>query len=217
MNSQIIIIGILSVTILPPTITTEFLSLAPTNAFGQQLMFDNIDRGRSGSALDITKKNNNIMTDGNIVPTSTTTGTNDTTATPSSNMTESIPMITLVDIINSTYIAPKEIDEGETEDRIGRALRDRINDVLHTVVMYNATITSTATITNDFVNESITINNNITRFVEIVRDQVEIALGRIRAIAQPTSPMLELHTDIEVVCIANNISLADCDIDSRIR
>ena len=113
--------GLLSVTILLPTITTEFLTLAPTNAFGQQLTFDNIDKGRSGSALDITN-NNIIMTDGNIVPISTATGTNESTATPSSNMTEAIPMITVVDVINSTYIAPKEIDQ-ETEGMIERSKR----------------------------------------------------------------------------------------------
>jgi hypothetical protein len=83
--------------------------------------------------------------------------------------------------------------------------------------MSNATIISTATVTNDFVNESITINNNASRFLEILPDQVELALERIRSISQPANPMLELHADIEVVCIANSISLADCDINIRIR
>src|SRR5215212_12154886 len=126
MNNQITnISGILSVTLLLPTITAEFLTLAAPNAFGQQDVFDNIDKGSGGPALDITGNNNNNATDYNIVSISTTTGTNDSSSTPSSNMTETIPMITVHDVINSTYIAPKEADENESERRIGRAIRDR--------------------------------------------------------------------------------------------
>jgi hypothetical protein len=216
MNNQIIIIisGILSVTILLPTITAELLTLAAPNAFGQQLMFDNIDKDSSSSGLDIP---NNNMTDDNIVAISTTTGTNASSTGASSNMTRTIPVITVLDVINSTYIAPKEIDEDESERRIGRAIRDRVNDVLHTVVMSNATIISTATITNTFVDESTTTVNNTRLLDEIIPDEVETALERIRAISQPANPMLELHTDIETVCNANNTSLADCDINIRIR
>ncbi len=216
MNNQIIIIisGILSVTILLPTITAELLTLAAPNAFGQQLMFDNIDKDSSSSGLDIP---NNNMTDDNIVAISTTTGTNASSAGASSNMTRTIPVITVLDVINSTYIAPKEIDEDESERRMGRAIRDRVNDVLHTVVMSNATIISTATITNAFVDESTTTVNNTRLLDEIIPDEVETALERIRAISQPANPMLELHTDIETVCNANNTSLADCDINIRIR
>jgi hypothetical protein len=222
MNNQITIIsGILSVTLLLPTITAEFLTLAAPNAFGQQALFDNIDKGSSGPALDITgndnsNNNNSNVTDYNIVAISTTTGTNNSSSAPSSNMTETIPMITVHDVINSTYTAPKEVDEDESERRISRAIRDRINDLFHTIVMSNATITSTATITNSFVNESTTINNH-TRLLEIIPDQVEAALAGIRAMSQPANPMLELHTDIETVCIANNTSLADCSIDIKIR
>jgi hypothetical protein len=81
--------------------------------------------------------------------------------------------------------------------------------------MSNATIISTARITNDFVDESTTINN-YTRLLEIIPDQVEAALAGIRAISQPANPLLELHTDIESVCIANVTSLADCDMNIRI-
>jgi hypothetical protein len=134
-------------------------------------------------------------------------------------------MITLVDVINSTYSVPKEDDEEESESRIGRAVGDRINDVIHTVVRSNATITTTATIRNDLTNESTTINNNTTRFLEeIVPAQVGIALERIGAreilgqfTSQPANPVLELHTDIETVCAANSTSLADCDIYIRLR
>jgi len=218
MNNQITIIsGILSVTLLLPTITAEFLTLAVPDAFGQQAVFDNIDKGSSGLALDITGNNNNSnnkVTDYNIVAISTTTGTNNSSSAPSSNMTETIPIITVHDVINSTYIAPKEVDENESERRIGRAIRDRVNDIFHTVVMSNATIISTARITNDFLDESATINN-YTRLLEVIPDQVGVALAGIRAISQPANPLLELHTDIETVCIANNTSLADCSIDIR--
>jgi hypothetical protein len=220
MNNQISIIsGILLVTLLLPTISAEFLTLAAPNAFGQQAVFDNTDKGSSGPVLDITgndNNNNNNVTDYNIVAISTTTGTNNSSSAPSSNMTETVPMITVHDVINSTYAAPKEVDEDESERRISRAVRDRINDIFHTVVMSNATVISTARITNDFVDESTTINN-YTRLLEIIPDQVEAALAGIRAISQPANPLLELHTDIETVCIANNTSLADCSIDIRIR
>ena len=78
---------------------------------------------------------------------------------PSSNLTETTPTITVIDVINSTYTAPNDVDEDESERRIARGVRDRVNDVLHTVVMSNATIVTAATITNDFVNESTTTNN----------------------------------------------------------
>src|SRR5215218_4116920 len=145
-----------------------------------------------GPALDITGNNNNNVTDYNIVAISTTTGTNNSSSTPSSNMTETIPMITVHDVINSTYIAPKEADENESERRIGRAIRDRVNDIFHTVVMSNATIISTARITNGFLDESATINN-YTRLLEVIPDPVRAALAGIRAISQPANPLLELH------------------------
>jgi hypothetical protein len=156
------------------------------------------------------------MTDyNNIVPISTTTTTNDGSAPPISNVNQTVPMISVVDVINSTYTAPKEVDEDESERRISRAIRDRINDVLHTVVASNATIISTATISNDFVNESITMNN-YTRLLEIIPDQVEVALARIRAGSQSSNPLLELHTDIDAVCSANNTTLAECNMTIRI-
>jgi hypothetical protein len=217
MNNHIFIMsGILSVMLLLPTITGEFLTLAAPNAFGQQGMFDSFDKDSGGSASDTTNNNNNIITDYNIVLVSTTIGTNGTSSAPSGNMTETIPTITVRDVINSTYIVPRDLDEDDSERRISRAIRDRINDVFHTVVMSNATIISTATITNDFLDESTTINNH-TRLLEIIPDQLEAALAGIRAMSQPANPLLELHTDIETVCIANDTSLADCDMNIRIR
>jgi hypothetical protein len=219
MNNHIFIMsGILSVMLLLPTITGEFLTLAAPNAFGQQVMFDSFDKDSGGTASDTTNNNNNnnIITDYSIVPVSTTIGTNGTSSAPSGNMTQTIPTITVRDVINSTYIVPRDLDEDESERRIGRAIRDRINDVFHTVVMSNATIISTATITNSFLDESTTINNH-TRLLEIIEDQVEAALAGIRTLSQPANPLLELHTDIETVCIANDTSLADCNMNIRIR
>lgn len=218
MNNHIFIMsGLLSVMLLLPTITGEFLTLAAPNAFGQQGMFDSFDKDSGDSASDTTNNNNNnIITDYNIVPVSTTIGTNGTSSAPSGNMTETIPTITVRDVINSTYIVPRELDEDELGDRIGRAIRDRINDVFHTVVSSNATIISTATITNSFLDES-TSTNNHTRLLEIIEDQVDAALAGIRTMSQPANPLLELHTDIETVCIANDTSLADCNMNIRIR
>lgn len=160
------------------------------------------------------------MSDSNMVAISTTTGTNGgAISTPSGNTNQTnqtTPMISVVDVINSTYIVPKEIDEDDSERRISRAIRDRINDISHTVVMSNATIISTATITNSFLDES-TSTNNHTRLLEIIEDQVDAALAGIRTMSQPANPLLELHTDIETVCIANDTSLADCDMNIRIR
>jgi hypothetical protein len=215
MNNQIIISGILSVTLFLPTITGEFLTLTPPNAFGQQVMFDNLDKDSGDSALDTTN-NNNSMTGYNIVPISTTTSTNDNSAVTSNNTNGTIPLITVSDVINSTYTIPKQIDEDESERRVSRAVRDRVNDVLHTVVASNATIISTATVTNEFVNESININN-YTRLLEIIPDQVEVALAGIRAELQPADTLAELDTDIETVCIANDTSLAECNINIRLR
>ena len=222
MNNQITIIsGMLSVTLLLTIIMAEFMTLAAPNAFGQQAVFDNIDKGNRGLALDTTENNHstnsNNVTDHNIVAISTTTSTNDSTSVPSGNVTQIIPIITVRDVINSTYTAPRDADEDESARRLGRAVRDRIVDIFHTVVATNATIIiSSATITNAFVNESITINN-YTRLREIIPDQVEAAMVGIRAMSQPAKPLLELHTDIETMCTANNISFANCDMNIKIR
>jgi hypothetical protein len=215
MNNQIIIvIAILLVALLLSSIPIEFQALATPNPFGQQVMFDSIVKDGRGSASHIT---NNRMSDSNMVAISTTTGTNGSAiSTPSGNANQTTPMISVVDVINSTYIVPKEIDEDDSERRISRAIRDRINDVAHTVVMSNATIISTATISNSFVDESITVNNH-TRLLEIISDQVEVALAGIRANSQPANPTIEIQTDIETVCDANNTTLAECNINIRIR
>jgi hypothetical protein len=214
MNNQIIIIiGILSVALLLPSMPTEFHVLATPNPFGQQVMVGSIANDYSSSASHTI---NNRMSENNIVAISTTTGTIGAMSTSSGNTNQTTPMISVVDVINSTYIAPTETDEDDSERRISRAIRDRINDISHTIVMSNATIISTATITNSFVDESTTINN-YTRLLEIIPDQVEVALTGIRAASQPANPMIEIHTDIETVCGANNTTLAECNIKIRIR
>jgi hypothetical protein len=215
MNNQIIfIIGILSFALLLPSMPSEFQALATPNPFGQQVMFGSIVKYDSNFASHTT---NNRMSDSNIVAISTTTDTNSSAmSTPPGNTNQITPMISVVDVINSTYIVPIEADEDESERRISRAIRDRINDIAHTVVMGNATIISTATVTNSFVNESTTINN-FTRLLEIIPDQVELALEGIRATSQSANPTIEIQTDIETICAANNVTLAECNINIRIR
>jgi len=214
MNIQIIIIiGILSSALLLPSMPTEFHVLATPNPFGQQVMVDSIENDYNSSASHTIT---NRMSENNIVAISTTTGTIGAMTMSSGNTNQTSPMISVVDIINSTYIVPTETYEDDSERRISRAIRDRINDISHTVVMSNATIISTATITNSFVNESSTINN-YTRLLEIIPDQVEVALAGIRAASQPANPMIEIHTDIEAACDANNTTLAECNIKIRIR
>lgn len=193
---------------------TEFHVLVTPNPFGQQMMVGSIANDYSSSASHII---NNRMSENNIVAISTTTGTNSGAISASSgNTNQTTPMISVVDVINSTYIVSKDTDEVDSERRISRAFRDRINDIAHTVVMTNATIISTATITNSFVDESITINN-YTRLLEIIPDQVEVALTTIRGASQPANPLIEIHTDIETACGANNTTLAACNIKIRIR
>ena len=215
MNTQIIIIiGILSPALLLLNIPTEFHVLATPSPFGQQVMVDSIANDYSSSASH--SINNRRMPENNIVAISTTTGTIGAMSTSSGNTNQTTPMISVVDVINSTYIVPTETDGDDSERRISRAIRDRINDISHTVVMSNATIISTVTVTNSFVNESTTLNN-YTRLLEIIPDQIEVALAGIRAASQPANPMIEIHTDIETACEANNTTLAVCNIKIRIR
>src|SRR3712207_3477986 len=132
------------------------------------------------------------------------------------NMNQTIPRLSVADVINSTYIVPKEVNEKESERRISRAIRDRINHILHTIVMNNATIISTATIANSFVNGSTTINNH-TRLLEVIPDQVEVALAVNRAISEPTNSVLVLHREIDAEGGANNATLAEYNMNIRIR
>ncbi|HZB81151.1 MAG TPA: hypothetical protein VE264_07740 [Nitrososphaera sp.] len=82
--------------------------------------------------------------------------------------------------------------------------------------MNNATIISTATVANSFVNGSTTTNNHTT-LLEIIPDEVEVALAVNRAISQPTNSVLVLHTEIDAECSANNTTLAECNMNIRIR
>jgi peptidoglycan hydrolase CwlO-like protein len=151
---------------------------------------------------------------------STVTVTTNSSATASNTTIRTSPTITVKDVVNSTYIASKDDDESSSERRMVRAIRDRINDLLHTVVSTNATITSTTTITNDFVREVTIINNNTRLLEEVLPAQLGVALDRIRAlgsVSQTANSTLELHTDVEMMCIANSTSLANCDVNMRIR
>jgi hypothetical protein len=211
-NQSIIMSRILLIAILLPTITTDFLIFATPNALGQQVMSDSIDKG-SGRSVWGTASDYNL-TDYNIIRVSTST--NDSNTKSIANMNQTIPRLSVADVINSTYIVPKEVNENESERRISRAIRDRINDILHTIVMNNATIISTATVANSFVNGSTTINNH-TRLLEIIPDEVEVALAVNRAISEPTNSVLVLHTEIDAECSANNTTLAECNMNIRIR
>jgi hypothetical protein len=215
---------ILSIAIILPTpITSGFQILVPPNVFGQ-FITDDASEGNSSVTSDTRNINNssdNNLTDDNLVAISTIIATSNSSAAPSNNTTETTPAITVNDVINSTYIASKGDDQDEAETRIVRAIGDRIDDLLHTVIRSNGTIISTATITNDFIRE-ITIINNITRFFEeVLPAQLEIAFDRISAIgpiSQPAnSSMLEIHTDVEMMCVANSTALENCDLSMRIR
>jgi hypothetical protein len=213
---------ILSIAILlPTTVTSGFQTSLPPYAFGQ-FMTGRTNEGNTSAASGIRNNANDSdsnITDQNIVAASTTTAINNTSTVPSNNMTKTIPTITIRDVSNSTYIASKEADQDGSDRRIARAIRDRINDLTHTLVPSNATIISNATLTNDFTRESTTTINNYTRFLEVLPVQVEIALSAIMAtksLSQPANSMLELHTDIETMCISNSTSVANCDINIRI-
>jgi hypothetical protein len=132
-------------------------------------MSDSIDKGSSRSVWVTTSDYN--LADYDIIPVSTSA--NDSIAMSLANTNQTIPRLSVADVINSTYIVPNEVNENESERRISRAIRDRINYILHTIVMNNATIISTATITNSFVNQSTTINNH-TRLLEVIPDQVRL-------------------------------------------
>jgi hypothetical protein len=208
---------VLSVAVFVSATSSGSVNSVPQKAFGQSTV-ESTNEGNTNTTSNTRSNNNNrgySTTDKNIVAVTSAIATNNSGITPS-NATETIPTITVHDVLNSTYLASKGNDPDGSERRVIRAIRDRVNDLLHTVVRSNATITSTANITNEFTNESITINNN-TRFLEILPDQLRIALDKIRTISQPANPTLEVQTQIETVCVANSISFADCNIKIKIR
>ena len=126
-NQIIIIIEILSVALLLPSLPTEFQVLATPNPFGQQVTVGSIVNDYSSSTSHTI---NNRMSENNIVAISTTTGTNGgAISTASGNTNKTAPMISAVDVIYSTHSVPKEVDDDDSERRISRAIRDRINDI----------------------------------------------------------------------------------------
>jgi hypothetical protein len=84
---------------------TEFHVLATPNLFGQQVMVGSIANDYGSSA---SRSINNRMSENNIVAISTTTGTIGAMSTSSGNTNQTTPMISVVDVINSTYIVPTE-------------------------------------------------------------------------------------------------------------
>src|SRR5918997_841050 len=99
MNNQIIIIiGILSVALLLPSMSTEIQVLATPNPFGPQVMVGNIANDYSSSASHTV---NNRMSENNIVAISTTTDANGgAPSTSSGNTNQTTTMISVVDAIN---------------------------------------------------------------------------------------------------------------------
>ncbi len=66
------------------------------------------------------------------------------------------------------------------------------------------------------MNESTTSNNH-TRLLEVIPDQVEVALAVTRAISEPTKYVLVRYTEIDAECSANNTIHAECNMNIRIR
>jgi hypothetical protein len=125
------------------------------------------------------------------------------------------PKITIQDTINSTYAISDPKSE-ESEKAIIKAVKDRLIDLVHTVAARNATITSSGTITNDSLKESITVNNNYTRIIEVLTDQLEMVLGRTNNASQ-ASNVTQIHTETKMTCISNGTAQANCDIAMKIR
>ena len=210
MKNRIIVVIVTFVTTLVFAAIAGLSILAAPGASGQLILDDTA--GENSSALNGTTANSNATEDDGVA-TTTTTGANDSSVSLG-NITGTTSTITVHDTINSTYTFSKE-DE-DASDRIDRVIREWFNDLLHTVARNNATIISTSTITNELLDESTTVNNS-TRLFEVLETQIDLALDRIRAASQPSNSTLELHTDIEMVCINNDTSFADCVINMNIR
>ena len=118
--------------------------------------------------------------------------------------------ITIHDKINSTFTVSK--DDPNATRILTRALRDRVNDLVHTVALRNATITiSDAKITNGLTNETIILSNNITSINSSVRRLANNVLGETTPTTGSSAVQLNLIT--EMTCMNNiNRSSANCSI-----
>lgn len=126
-----------------------------------------------------------------------------------------IPQITIRDTINSTYTTSAKNEE--SEKAVIKAVKDRLIDLVHTVAVRNATITSTGTITNDHSKESITVNNNNTRILEVLVDQLKAVLNRTNSVSQVSNATLQIHTETNIMCVNKGTAHATCNIEMRIR
>ena len=138
-----------------------------------------------------------------------------TSSTGINNAPGSIPQtqtstITIHDKINSTFTVSK--DDPNATRIITRALRDRLDDLVHTVALKNATITiSDAKITNGLTNETIILSNNITSINSSVRRLANNVLDETTPTAASSAVQLNLITDM--TCMNNNDrSSANCSI-----
>jgi hypothetical protein len=118
--------------------------------------------------------------------------------------------ITIHDKINSTFTVSK--DDPNATRILTRALRDRVNDLVHTVALRNATITiSDAKITNGLTNETIILSNNITSINSSVRRLANNILGGTTSTTGSSAVQLNLIT--EMTCMNNiNRTSANCSI-----
>ncbi|HZC88943.1 MAG TPA: hypothetical protein VE199_04925 [Nitrososphaera sp.] len=118
--------------------------------------------------------------------------------------------VTIHDKINSTFTVSK--DDPNATRILTRALRDRVDDLVHTVALRNATITiSDAKITNGLTNETIILSNNITSINSSVRRLANNILGGTTSTTGSSAVQLNLIT--EMTCMNNiNRSSANCSI-----
>ena len=140
---------------------------------------------------------------------------NATSSTGINNAPGSIPQtqtstITIHDKINSTFTISK--DDPNATRILTRALRDRIDDLVHTVALRNATITiSDAKITNGLTNETIILSNNITSINSSVRRLANNVLDEMTPTTGSSAVQLSVVTDL--TCRNNNDrSSANCSI-----
>jgi hypothetical protein len=117
--------------------------------------------------------------------------------------------ITIHDKINSTFTLSK--DDPNATRILTRALRDRVDDLVHTVALRNATITiSDAKITNGLTNETIILSNNITSINSSVR---RLANNVLDETTPTTGSSVQLNLITDMTCMNNNDrSSANCSI-----
>jgi hypothetical protein len=119
---------VLSVAVFVSATSSGSVNSVPQKAFGQSTV-DSTNEGNTNTTSNTRNNNNNrgySTTDKNIVAVTSAIATNNSGITPSNNATETIPTITVHDVLNSTYLASKGNDPDGSERRVNRAIRDRV-------------------------------------------------------------------------------------------